>query len=314
VPSLSDQERLALGRIRERATRLGTYLQTARVPDDSSALAEWFRFLAAMKEIVGNSDNDLSLVASIMARDWLCSNLKMCSYDAVRKAQNAPGLDVDERTEDGARVVAEIKTTEPYQKNDLGAAQLDSFRKDFAKLNTAVAAHRFFFVTSPRAFEMMRAKYAAQIPDVTVVLLPSGETFRAGPTELTPMPPAPAPLESGAVLATSPRRDPIPSRDASFPLTLHKTYLEQGFFNVPVDYDRYVRQAEGPVELVLVSGGREHRIEAKVNRSANVNGTAIIMGGARLREWFLSNCDLGAELRVDLSSTMAIRILHDRSR
>ncbi len=36
-----------------------------------------------------------------------------------------------------------------------------------------------------------------------------------------------------------------------FLLTLHKTYLEQGFFNVTVDYDRYVRQTEGPVDVVL---------------------------------------------------------------
>ena len=93
-----------------------------------------------------------------------------------------------------------------------------------------------------------------------------------------------------------------------FPLTLHKTYLEQGFFNVTVDYDKYVQQSEGPVALVLVARGREHRLQANVNRSANRNGTARIMGGTGLREWFLSNADVGAKLDVDLSSQQHIRI------
>ena len=87
-----------------------------------------------------------------------------------------------------------------------------------------------------------------------------------------------------------------------FPLTLHKTYLEQGFFNVTVDYDRYVRQTEGPVELVLLSEGKEQRVDAKVNRSANMNGTARIMGGTKLRDWFLNHFDVGTKLDVDFSS------------
>src|SRR2546426_5668816 len=87
-----------------------------------------------------------------------------------------------------------------------------------------------------------------------------------------------------------------------FPLTLHKTYLEQGFFNITVDYDKYVRHTEGPVEVVLLTDGKEQRIEAKVNRSANMNGTARIMGSTKLRDWFLKHFDVGARLEVDLSS------------
>jgi hypothetical protein len=75
-----------------------------------------------------------------------------------------------------------------------------------------------------------------------------------------------------------------------------------------------VRPTEGPVDLVLVSAGREHRVEAKVNRSANGNGTSRIMGGARLREWFLSNTDVGAKLDVDLSSAAEIRVHYERKR
>lgn len=93
-----------------------------------------------------------------------------------------------------------------------------------------------------------------------------------------------------------------------FPLTLHKTYLEQGFFNVTVDYDKYVKQSEGLVELVLLFDGKEQRVEATINRSANQNGTARIMGGTRLRDWFLDYFDVGAKIAVDLSSQNEIRV------
>ncbi len=92
-----------------------------------------------------------------------------------------------------------------------------------------------------------------------------------------------------------------------FPLILHKTYREQGFFNVTVAFDKYVRP-EGALSLLLSAGGEEQRIAARVNRSANQNGTARILGGPKLRAWFLSHFDVGAELDVDLASLEEIRI------
>lgn len=76
-------------------------------------------------------------------------------------------------------MVGEIKTTMPYGTNDLGSAQKAAFSKDFSKLNAASAGHRFLFVTERRTFELMRRKYASRIPGVSVVLLPSGESFVA---------------------------------------------------------------------------------------------------------------------------------------
>ena len=60
----------------------------------------------------------------------------------------------------------------------------------------------------------------------------------------------------------------------TFPLKLEKTYYAQGFFNVKVDYDRYVGR-EGDVELVLGAS----TITARIDRTANQNGTARVMGG-----------------------------------
>ena len=73
----------------------------------------------------------------------------------------------------------------------------------------------------------------------------------------------------------------------TFILTLQPTYYKQGFFNVVVDYDRYVRAKEGPIRLRLGRAGTE--IEGKINRRVNPNGTARIHGGAKLRDWFQVN-------------------------
>jgi len=143
---------------------------------DASVL---YAYLARMKEIQGNTDNGVSLVACLMAKEYLNRDLDMIPFDAAAKPQGAPGLDIDERTTAGARVVAEIKTTVPYGTNDLGAAQKNSFERDFAKLNAALGSNRYFFVTERRTFDLVRAKYARKIPGVKVVLLPSGESFVA---------------------------------------------------------------------------------------------------------------------------------------
>jgi hypothetical protein len=90
-----------------------------------------------------------------------------------------------------------------------------------------------------------------------------------------------------------------------FDLTLHKTYYKQGFFNVPVDYQGYVRPSDGPVELILGTSGT--RIEGRVDRRANQNGTPRIFGGAKLRDWFQRNCAQGGIVRVDLSSFDSIQ-------
>ena len=91
-----------------------------------------------------------------------------------------------------------------------------------------------------------------------------------------------------------------------FRLTFEKTYYRQGFFNVTVDFDRFIRPTEGPVELVLGTSGLE--VEGKVNRRANQNGSARIMGGSKLRDWFQAHYSPGDVIDVDLSSFDSIRI------
>ena len=86
----------------------------------------------------------------------------------------------------------------------------------------------------------------------------------------------------------------------TFPLTLQKTYHKMGFFNVGVTWDRYVRKTEGPVRIRLGHDGPE--IEGRVDRHANQNGSARVMGGASLKRWFQANFAPLDRVSVDLSS------------
>lgn len=91
-----------------------------------------------------------------------------------------------------------------------------------------------------------------------------------------------------------------------FKLVLQKTYYNMGFFNVTVDFDNYVRKTEGAVTLELVNTGQ--KIKAKINRHANGNGTARIMGTVVLKDWFQRNFQEMEIIDVDLSSKDLIRL------
>ena len=77
-------------------------------------------------------------------------------------------------------------------------------------------------------------------------------------------------------------------------LKLSKTYYNQGFFNVPRAFDHLVGD-EGAATLVLRGSGS---IKGHVNRSANLNRTARVMGGVPLRSWFQRNYSEGDAVPV----------------
>ena len=172
----TSNERNAIAKVSERVQRLRLFFAQNAPPAGSATPEEWFGYLARFKDELGNFNNDVSLMATLMAKQYLVAHLDMDPFDALEKEQGAPGLDIDERTTTDERVVAEIKTTHPYNRDDLGAAQADSFEKDAAKLATADARHKFFFVTDSKTFEVLKKpKYKEWFDGVRVVLLPSGD-------------------------------------------------------------------------------------------------------------------------------------------
>ena len=94
-----------------------------------------------------------------------------------------------------------------------------------------------------------------------------------------------------------------------FKLTLQKTYYDKGFFNVSVDFEQSVRTSDGPVDLVLDD---DRTVNARVSRTANLNGTPRIYGGSALRDWFQKNFRVMDQVAVDLGSKESIRLYRPR--
>ena len=128
---LTEAERARCNEIMRRIERLQALLAAEMLgsPDNPAA---WYKYLAATKQIQGNLSNDISFLACLMAKRYLAQQHGVSGFDASTKAQGAPGLDIDVRTLDGRRVIAEIKTTDPYLPVDFGAQQKQKFREDFA--------------------------------------------------------------------------------------------------------------------------------------------------------------------------------------
>jgi hypothetical protein len=170
--ALTQREQEALDAIRWKIMALRRYLTEYDAPHDEN-LDEWFDFLSGLAYRQGNIGNQQGYLATLLAKRFLQTRFPITGFDAAEKPQGAPGLDIDLMTDDGQRIVGEIRTTAANQpeRYDLGAAQKATFRKDFAKLNAAEADHKFLFVTDRDTYEIVLQRYMSEIPGVEVVLL-----------------------------------------------------------------------------------------------------------------------------------------------
>jgi len=162
-----------LHKLAKRLIRLRDFLNSLDVEVDV-AIDQWFEWLAQIKEIQGNSNNDISFMACLMAKAYLVKEFgEIDGFDVSAKPQGAPGLDIDVQTLKGQRIIGEIKTTVPYSgaRNDLGAQQKQALMTDFSKLNKTTADYKYFFVTDSATYNIVKRKYANQIPGVQVIQL-----------------------------------------------------------------------------------------------------------------------------------------------
>ena len=172
---LTPAEQEVLTKIARQIRGLRDFLNNSQLPHDASRLNDWYSFLESAKAILGNFNNDVSFVATLLAKVYLVGKHPGLEFNAAAKSQSAPGLDIDVSTRDGKRVIGEVKTVDPYQLKDFGAQQLSSLKKDFAKLSTASADQKYLFLTEIRAFELVKAKYQKSLAGVTVVCLADGK-------------------------------------------------------------------------------------------------------------------------------------------
>ena len=94
--ALTRREREAVKGILDRIATLAIFLKES--PPDQLDASTLYTYLARMKEIQGNTDNGVSMVACLMAKEYLNQSLEMNPFDVAAKPQGAPGLDIDERT------------------------------------------------------------------------------------------------------------------------------------------------------------------------------------------------------------------------
>jgi hypothetical protein len=175
---LTEKEKRYCSEIADRVSRMREFLNK-NVLVEPPQPTEWHSFLSSLRKIQGNLSNDGSFIATLLAKQYLCSRFGI-EFDASEKPQGAPGIDIDVVTAEGHRIIAEIKTTVPYQVSDFGAQQAASFKKDFAKLAASEAKHKFLFVTDLGAFSaLQKIKYTKLMPGVLIVHLATGHEHAA---------------------------------------------------------------------------------------------------------------------------------------
>ena len=175
---LTDKEKRYCSEIAGRVSRMREFLNEKALVEPPEP-TEWHSFLSTLRKIQGNLSNDGSFIATLLAKQYLHSKFGV-EFDAAEKPQGAPGIDIDVESPEGHRIIAEIKTTVPYQASDFGAQQAASFKKDFAKLAASEAKHKFLFVTDSVAFSaLQKAKYTKLMPGVRIVHLATGQEHAA---------------------------------------------------------------------------------------------------------------------------------------
>lgn len=98
----------------------------------------------------------------------------------------------------------------------------------------------------------------------------------------------------------------LQGNDGQFDFVLRKTYHDQGFFNVGVDFESLFANDGTPIEIRL--GTNQFLVDGYINRTANSNGTPRIMGGVHLRNWFQRTFAINETVSVKVLSLTSIWI------
>jgi len=137
----------------------------------------WLSYLTGIKSALGNLNNDLGFVATVLVKGYLDRRFGIVGFDAAGKPQGASGVDIEASTPDGRTIVGELKTTKPYQPG-FGAAQRTSIKRDLDRLAASTADHRFMFVVDADAYSALcRPSLASRAPGIEVVDLVSDRAF-----------------------------------------------------------------------------------------------------------------------------------------
>jgi len=97
-----------------------------------------------------------------------------------------------------------------------------------------------------------------------------------------------------------------PEPKDTFDISLGKAYYNQGFFNVPVQYQELFGSDGEQIEIYL--GDVESTVKGYINRTANTNATPRIMGGKDMTQWLKEGFNQGDSIKVDVLSSCSVMI------
>ena len=176
TPGFTPAEETLRQTILAKDAALRLYLERNSILSSGDA-AHWLHYLATLKNLLGNFNNDVAFVATLLVKAYLAERFKVTNFDAAGKPQGASGIDIEAISADGKIIVGELKTTRPYQPN-FGAAQRANILKDLVRLANSTADHRFMFVIDDDAFRALCTKgFATRAPGVEVVELLGRRSF-----------------------------------------------------------------------------------------------------------------------------------------
>jgi hypothetical protein len=149
--------------------------------------SKWLSYLTRIKSVVGNINNDVGFLATLLVKRYLQGRLGITDFDTAGKPQGASGIDIEAQASDGRKIIGELKKIKPYQPG-FGAQQRTMIQKDLARLATSPADYRFMFVTDHDAYATLcKPSWVARAPGVEIVdpvanctfLCPSADLGRA---------------------------------------------------------------------------------------------------------------------------------------
>ncbi len=89
-------------------------------------------------------------------------------------------------------------------------------------------------------------------------------------------------------------------------INLGKAYYNQGFFNIRVRYNHLIAENDEEISVQLEN---KIFITAKVNRTANRNGTPRIMCGEIYTNWIQKNFRQGDVMKVNVINKNFLKII-----
>jgi len=90
-------------------------------------------------------------------------------------------------------------------------------------------------------------------------------------------------------------------------IKLGEAYYNQGFFNITRKYDKHIGKDGDLIDICFFD--TDVILNAKINRTANANCTARIMGGKILKNWIQSRFVKGDVLGVEILSKNSIKLV-----